>query len=68
MTDINDKLISAIRAGDKDLVLTCSREAEEVFLKMPYDLTNCLNFYFVLTGDVVKMLADAYKTRKKTVY
>lgn len=65
LTDINDKLISAIRAGDKDLVLTCSREAEEVFLKMPYDLTNCLNFYFVLTGDVVKMLADAYKTQKK---
>lgn len=65
LTDRNDKLISAIRVRDKGQAGLYLREAEADFLKRPYDLTSCLNFYFVLAGDLIKMLTDAYKTQKK---
>ena len=58
-TDHNAEFLAAIRARDKERVSRCSAEAEADFLKTPYDLTGCLNFYFVLAGDVIKMLAES---------
>lgn len=40
----------------------------ELFVRRDYDLTGCLNFYFVLTGDVIKLLNDCYGKENDTEY
>lgn len=67
-TDHNAEFLAAIRARDKERVSRCSAEAEADFLKTPYDLTGCLNFYFVLAGDVIKMLAESYMKQKRDIF
>ncbi len=67
LTDRNDKFISALSSRDRDRVVKCCRETEADFLKASRDLTGCLNFYFVLAGDVIKLLADSYRKQKNDV-
>ena len=31
-------------------------------------MTSCLNFYFVLSGEVIKLLNDRYKEQNRTEY
>lgn len=57
--------LAAIEARDKKRVEHCADEVEREFLKGPYNLTSCLNFYFILTGDVIRLLADSYQKHKE---
>lgn len=60
--------LSAIQTRSLPLLEECSRLSAELFVRRDYDLTGCLNFYFVLTGDVLKLLNDCYGKENDTEY
>ncbi len=66
--ELHSEFLCAIQSRSQEQVQECSRLCAELFVRRDYDLTGCLNFYFVLTGEVIKMLNDRYGKEKDTVY
>lgn len=68
MTEQAGNFIAAIGACDQARVAELTKMVEANFFEEPYNLTTCLNFYFILTGDVIKMLTDYYRVEKDERY
>lgn len=64
LTDRNDEFLSAINTRDKEKIVKCCETLSSDFRNEPYHLTSCLNFYFVLAGEVIKMLSETYKKQQ----
>ena len=67
-SELHAEFLSAIQTRSLPLLEECSRLSAELFVRRDYDLTGCLNFYFVLTGDVIKLLNDCYGKENDTEY
>ncbi|MBS5063877.1 MAG: helix-turn-helix domain-containing protein [Hungatella hathewayi] len=67
-SEMKRTFLDAMEARDKEKIKQCSCEQEEAFLKSSYDITSCLNFYFILTGEILELLTDSYRqTREQTL-
>lgn len=67
-SDLHTDFLTALKAGNDERIEGCTRQACGLFIQKGYDLTSCLNFYFVLTGEVIKLLNDQYKEHSRTEY
>lgn len=65
LTEMTSSFLAAVEARDKDKIRQYSSMLEDIFGKTSYDMTSCLNFYFVLTGEVLKILTDSYQQSKE---
>lgn len=67
-SDLHTDFLAALKAGNGERIGECTRQACGLFIQKGYDLTSCLNFYFVLTGEVIKLLNDRYREHSRTEY
>ena len=67
-SDLHADFLAALKAGNMERIRECTRQACGLFIQKGYDLTSCLNFYFVLSGEVIKLLNDRYKEQSRTEY
>ncbi len=63
-SEMKSACLAAIESRDKKRVAECACAQEEIFLKPPCDTTSCLNFYFILTGEILELLTESYKHSK----
>ena len=67
-SDLHADFLAALKAGNMERIRECTKQACGLFIQKGYDLTSCLNFYFVLSGEVIKLLNDRYKEQSRTEY
>ncbi|MCD7995743.1 MAG: helix-turn-helix domain-containing protein [Clostridiales bacterium] len=67
-SDLYTDFLTALKAGNMERLKECTVQACGLFIQKGYDLTSCLNFYFVLSGEVIKLLNDRYKEQNRTEY
>ena len=67
-SDLHAGYLAALKAGNIGKLKESTKQACSLFIQSGYDLTGCLNFYFVLSGEVIKRLNDRYREHSRTEY
>ena len=68
MLELGSEFLAAITDCDREKVREYTKMAEESFRQEQEMLTSCLNFYFIMTGDLIKLLTDYYKIEQDERY